>query len=168
MAASGGGAISRFQNVETKGNFYSLTPVGAKKKWPYIWGRGIGVIETWCAEQLTVCNFARVSVSLRSDVDFCVLQCPHFVMFGNRDGSVHTLLLCLVTVTVLSLVIDECVYGSSLRNIASHAVLALRQISPWPTEAVLRLTFISLATLFRYISLCRWHPQTNNFHFVWT
>ena len=42
-------------------------------------------------------------LSLRYDVDFCGLQCPHFVTtFGNRDGSVHTLLLCLVTVTVLS------------------------------------------------------------------
>jgi hypothetical protein len=48
-------------------------------------------------------------------------------MFGNRDDSVH-ILLYLVTVTVLSLVIDECVYGSSLRNLASHAVLALQQI----------------------------------------
>jgi len=48
-------------------------------------------------------------------------------MFGNRDCSVH-ILLCLVTVTVLSLVIDECVYGSSLRNFASHAVLALQKI----------------------------------------
>ena len=28
MAASGGGAISRVQNVETKGNFYSLIFMG--------------------------------------------------------------------------------------------------------------------------------------------
>jgi len=48
-------------------------------------------------------------------------------MFGNRDDSVH-ILLYLVTVTVLYLVIDEYVYGSSLRNFASHAVLALQQI----------------------------------------
>ena len=64
---------------------------------------GFNVIETSCAEQLIVYNFARMSVSLRSDVDFCVLQCPHFViMFGNRDGSVH-ILLYFVTVTVLSI-----------------------------------------------------------------
>jgi hypothetical protein len=35
-------------------------------------------------------------------------------MFGNRDG--------------LSMVIDECVYGSSLMNFASHSVLALQQM----------------------------------------
>jgi hypothetical protein len=49
---------------------------------------GGDVIEMWCAEQLMVYNLARVSVSLRSDVGFCVLQCPHFViMFGNSHGS---------------------------------------------------------------------------------
>jgi len=74
-----------------------------------IFGGGGVVIETWCAEQIIVYNFARLSTSLRADVDFCVLQCPHFIMFGNGDGSVH-ILLCLVTVTVQSLVIDECVY----------------------------------------------------------
>ena len=49
-------------------------------------------------------------------------------MFGNRDGSVLNLLLCLVTVTVLPVITEDCIHGSSLRNFVSHGVLPLQKI----------------------------------------
>jgi len=74
-----------------------------------------------------VCNLARVSVSLRSNVGFCALHCPHFViMFSNRHGSAPG-------------------YWQFVEEFLQPSVLALQQYSLRPTEAVLCLSFLALA-----------------------